>query len=615
MRDPETLLGGVLELAAPPAREPLSDWADANRRLSSEASAAPGEWRTLPFQKEPLDAIAPGSPYETVVLVWASQLGKSELWLNLLAYIIAVEPGPTLICLPTLSMAEAFSKDRLSPLFRDMPILKGKVADAKAKSGDATLFHRRFTGGHLTLVGSNSAAGLASRPIRYLLLDEVDRFEESAGMEGDAVSLALARTRTFWNRKVIMTSSPTVKGASRIEQAWLQSDMREFEVPCANCNDIVALQWDRIEWPPSKPEEAAWRCPACGELIPHHLKDSMVDRGRWRATNVGNSQHVGNSQPSRIAGFHLSELVSPWRSWAALAEDWERSKDAPEMRRVFVNTSLAEWTADEVTEPPEAAALAARCEPFAAEVPAPVSLITAGADLQHDRAEVEIVGWSKGFESWSIAYHTVYGDPSGPHLWQQLDALLSREWKHESGMPLRINAACVDCGFLPDEVHAFTRPRFSRRIYSVKGLNNGWSKPIWPRKPVYSSKQLPMFLISVDEAKQWFFRRLTVTEGAGRCHFPIGRPLDWFRMLTAETLVRRTRAGRAVYEWQNLRRERNEALDARVYAIAALHSLLMAGLNLDAHAASFEAMLKPGLVDGLPSPPAPQRIYSKFVWG
>jgi phage terminase large subunit GpA-like protein len=504
------------------------------------------------------------------------------------------------------------SKGMRAPLFRDMPILKGKVADSKAKSGEATMFHRRFTGGHLTLVGSNSAAGLASRPIRYLLLDEVDRFEESAGTEGDAVSLALARTRTFWNRKVIMTSSPTIKGASRIEAAWLNSDQREYEVPCPACKNssptdlgesYFQLTWDRIEWPVGKPEEAAWRCPACGELIPHHLKDGMVERGRWRATKKVQNLNL------LAAGFHLSELVSPCRSWAQLAEDWERSKDSPEQRRVFVNTSLAEWVSDEVSEPPAAEALAARCEPYAAEVPMPVSLLTGGVDLQHDRAEVEIVGWSKGFESWSIAYHTLYGDPSGPHLWQQLDALLSREFRHESGMPLRINAACVDCGFATDEVHAFTRTRFARRIYAVKGLNNGWTKPIWPRKAIYNAKQLPFFLISVDEAKAWLMRRLPLTEGAGACHFPLGRPLDWFRMLTAETLLRRNRAGRVVFEWQNLRRERNEALDCRVYCIAALHALLMGGLNLDAHAEQFAAMLRPPPVGAEPPKPNGPVVY------
>jgi phage terminase large subunit GpA-like protein len=337
---------------------------------------------------------------------------------------------------------------------------------------------------------------------------------------------------------------------------------------------------------------------------PHQLKDGMVERGRWRATNPG----------ARAAGFRLSELVSPWRTWGALGEEWLKAKDVPEMRRVFWNTSLAEWASDEVAEPPTAAALAARCEPFAAEVPMPVSLLTAGVDLQHDRAEIEVIGWSKGFESWSIAYVTLYGDPSGPHLWQQVDALLSREFRHESGMPLRISSACVDCGFLPDEVHAFTRTRFARKIYAIKGLNSGWTKPIWPRKAVYNPKQFPFFLISVDEAKAWFYRRLAVTEGPGRCHFPTGRALDYFHMLTSESLVRRMRAGRAVYEWRNLARERNEALDARVYAIAALHSLLMAGLNLDQHCEAFERMLAPAPPPN-GAPAVPGVIKSKFVWG
>jgi phage terminase large subunit GpA-like protein len=284
------------------------------------------------------------------------------------------------------------------------------------------------------------------------------------------------------------------------------------------------------------------------------------------------------------------------------------------MRRVFVNTSLAEWTTDETEPPPTAETLASRAEPFASEAPMPVSLLTAGVDLQHDRAEVEIVGWSKGFESWSIACLTLHGDPSGPHLWQQLDTLLSREFRHESGMPLRINAACVDAGFLPDEVHGFTRTRFSRRIYAVKGLNSGWTKPIWPRKAIYNSRQMPLFLISVDEAKSWFYRRLAIAEGPGRCHFPVGRALDYFRMLTAESLVRRMRAGRAVYEWQNTNRQRNEAFDCRVYAIAGLHSLLMGGLNLDAHSDAFAAMLKPPPVNGPPAP-GPVVYRSRFVWG
>jgi phage terminase large subunit GpA-like protein len=515
------------------------------------------------------------------------------LWLNMLAYVIDREPAPCLIVLPTLSMAETFSRDRLAPMFRDMPTLKGKVSDPKSKDGGATVLHRRFTGGHLTLTGSNSAAGLASRPIRYLLLDEIDRFEESAGTEGDAVALALARTRTFWNRKIIMTSSPTIKGSSRIETLWNASDRREYLTPCPACGHFQQLEWGRVEWPEGQPEAAAYRCAGCGELIAHSAKGEMVAKGRWRATK---------NQPDNIrliAGFHLSELVSPWRSWGQLAEDYLRAKDSPEMLRVFENTSLALWSTNEISEPPAAETLASRCEPYPAEVPMPVSLLTAGCDIQADRAEVEVVGWSRGFESWSIQYSTLYGSPHEPFLWQQVDALLSKEWRHESNLPLRISAAAIDSGFATDDILNFTKSRFSRKIYGIKGLSNGWSKPIWPRRALYNPRQLPFFLISVDEAKAWFFRRLMITEpGPGFCHFRTGTPLDYFRMLVAETLTRRMKAGRIVFEWRNLQRQRNESLDARVYSIAALHSLLMGGLNLDQHADQFAQMLKPPPVNG-----------------
>jgi phage terminase large subunit GpA-like protein len=603
LADVDSLLDRCLTLATPPVREPLSDWADQHRVLSSEASASPGPWKTLAFQKDPLDCIAPGSPFEQVVMVFASQLGKSEMQMNLLAYIIAVEPGPTLIVQPTLDMAATFSRDRLAPMVRDTPVLRGRVADAKSKSGEATMFHKRFVGGHVTLVGSNSAAGLASRPIRYLLLDEVDRFETSAGAEGDAVALATARTRTFWNRKIIMTSSPTIKGASRIEAAWAASDQREYQTPCPNCETFSVLQWPNIEWPEGKPELAAWRCPSCAELIGHSAKAEMVERGRWRAKS-------DNLSVSRVAGFRLAETISPWRSWGDLAQDWERCKDSPEQRKVFINTSLAEWVSDEISEPPAAETLAARCEPYA-EVPMAASLLTCGVDIQADRCEAEIVAWGRGFESWSVQYVTLYGNPSEPHLWQQLDALLSKEWRHESNLPLRISACAVDAGFATDECLNFTKSRFSRKIFGIKGLSNGWSKPIWPRRALYNPRQLPFFLISVDEGKAWFFRRLMITEpGPGYCHFRTGTPLDYFRMLVAETLTRRMKAGRVVFEWRNLTRARNEALDARVYAIASLHSLLMSGLNIDAHTASFETMLKPP-VNG---PPAlPNVIKSRWM--
>jgi phage terminase large subunit GpA-like protein len=604
--DAAVILARVCRLLDPPRRVELSEWADGHRRLSSEASASVGPWRTLPFQREPLNAIAPGSPWPTVVLVWASQMGKSELLLNLVTYIVAVEPGPTLVVQPTLAMVEAFSKDRIAPLLRDTPVLRGKVADPKSRDAGSTIYHRRFTGGHLTLVGSNSPSGLASRPVRYLLLDEVDRYEESAGAEGDPVSLALARTRTFWNRKVILTSSPTLAGGSRIGAAWAESDQREFELPCPYCSYYQQLRWERLEWPEGDPQGARYRCEGCSRLIEHHLKKDMVEHGRWQA----------KARSAEIAGFRLSEMISPWRSWGDLAADWIQTVGQPERRRAFVNTSLAEWWTEEAQQMPAAEALAARCEVYGAEVPGPVALLTCGVDLQHDRCEAEIVGWGRGFESWSISYNVFYGDPTAPHLWQQLDAFLNHEFKHESGMPLRIASTCIDAGYLTDEVLGFTRDKFARKIYGVKGLNSGFSRPIWPRKPIYNRKQLPVFLISSDEAKRWFHQRLRIAEpGAGYCHFSVGQPLDYFRGLLSETLLTRYRGGRPHLEWANLKRERNEPLDTRVYGIAGLFSLLMQGLDLNRHAENWERMLEPNSARTVVQRQVPSTYRSRFVHG
>ncbi len=153
-------------------------------------------------------------------------------------------------------MAEAFSKDRISPMVRDMEVLRGLVADPKARDAGGTIFHRRFVGGHPTIVGPNSPAGLASRPVRYLLMDEIDRWEASAGAEGDPRRWPSRGRRTFWNRKIVMVSSPT-RGASRIEQAWLESDQREYHVPCPHCGQYQRLIWGQVEWPDGKPRGSA----------------------------------------------------------------------------------------------------------------------------------------------------------------------------------------------------------------------------------------------------------------------------------------------------------------------------------------------------------------------
>ena len=201
----------IATVLSPPPELTVSQWADEYRRLSPEASAEPGRWNTdrAPYQREIMDAIN-DARCEEVIIMSSAQVGKTELILNIIGYYIDYDPSPILVLQPTRDMAETFSKDRLAPMLRDTPALKGKVKDARSRDSGNTILHKTFPGGHITMVGANSAAGLASRPIKIVLMDEVDRYPASAGTEGDPIKLAEKRTTTFWNRKnCLLYTSPS----------------------------------------------------------------------------------------------------------------------------------------------------------------------------------------------------------------------------------------------------------------------------------------------------------------------------------------------------------------------------------------------------------------------
>jgi phage terminase large subunit GpA-like protein len=587
---------GLALAVLPPERVLLSVWADRHRRLSSEGSAAPGQWQTLPFQKEPLDCITPGSPYREVVLMWSSQVGKSEALLSVIAYAVAEDPGPILVIQPTLPMCEAFSKDRLAPLFRDMPILKGKVSDPKSRDSGTTLFSKRFIGGHITITGSNSPAGLASRPIRYLLEDELDRWEESAGSEGDQETLAKARTRTFWNRKIVKVSSPTVKGASRIEAAFLESDQRFYHVPCPFCGHRQRLVWSRVEWPKGEPEKAAYRCAGCEELIPNHRKNWMVARGIWIASNPG----------SKIAGFHLSELYSPWRAWGELAEEWLKCQGNPEMLRAFINTSLAELWDDAGAVGVTEADLMARRESYGPTLPERAAVLTAGVDIQADRAEVSVYAWGAGEESWLMVHRVIPGDPTGPALWAALDSFLMERWQHPLVGPMPIHAVCIDSGFLAGQVTRFCDERRGRRVWAVKGRSG--AGPVWPRKESKAPKGR-VFVLHHDSLKTTIQRRLSITEGPGQIHLPVTVDWKFFEQLNSEFLRTEYRRGRPERSWERRKGRAAEAWDAAVYAYAAVFGLQAQGIHVDVEAAKLEALRQTGAAQG----PGYQVYRSKFL--
>lgn len=379
------------DVLAPPPDLTVSEWADQNARLSSESAAEKGEWRTdrAPYQRAIMDAVSPSDRAETVVLMCAAQMGKTTMMAHFIGYIIDLDPGPVLLVQPREVDAEAFSKDRLAPMLRDTPCLRGKVAEARSRDSNNTILHKKFLGGSITLAAASSPAGLAMRSIRYCLLDEVDRYPASAGSEGDPVNLAITRTANFWNRKIVLCSTPTIKGASRIEAAWLESNQQSYWVPCPHCGEFQVLRWDNLVWPKGEPGKAEYRCEHCAKLIGDWQKHWMLKHGEWRAAH-----------PEReTAGFRINGLYSPWRKWGALARKFLADRRSPETLREFVNTVLAEPWDDEAETSVDIVTVMARREHYRAPAPYGVAVLTAGVDVQKDRLELELVGWGRGEES------------------------------------------------------------------------------------------------------------------------------------------------------------------------------------------------------------------------
>ncbi|MBF0127389.1 MAG: phage terminase large subunit family protein, partial [Magnetococcales bacterium] len=541
----------------------------------------PGAWRTArtPYLREVMDCLSPSSPVERVVFMSGSQLGKTESGLNWLGYTIHQSPGPILMVQPTVEMAKTYSKQRLAPLVEASPVLRDLVREPRARDSGNTVFAKEFPGGILRITGANSSVGLSSMPVRFLFLDEVDRYPGDVDGEGDPVALASQRTVTFANRKVLIVSTPTIKGFSRIEGTFAESDQRRYWVPCPSCQQEQVLEWKQVRWAEGQRENAYYVCVHCEAIIPEYRKGWMLEHGRW----VAESQGDGNT-----AGFHLSSLYSPlgWVSWGQIAMEHGQVYRDPPRLKVWVNTKLGE-TWQESAEGLDGDGLMERREAFGDMLPSGIVLLTAGIDVHPDRLEMEIVGWCRNEESWSVGYHILWGDPSASEVWEELDSLLMRPIPHSRQLPdLVIRAAAIDTGGANTmSAYAFCRSRIARRVWGIKG-RGGMGVPIWPQRASLRNKgRIPLFIVGVDAAKEMIYARLRIRDaGPGYCHFPLDRDAEWFHQLTSETITTRYLKGRPIREWKKRDVDRNEALDCRVYALAALHGLMIMGLQLNKEA-------------------------------
>lgn len=521
---------------------------------------------------------AASDPNITEIVVQAgAQLGKTEVILNIIGFHIAHDPAPMLVVQPTghKGMAETFSKDRLAPMLRDTPCLKGKVKDPRSRDSGNTTLQKNFPGGRISMIGANSPAQLASRPIRIVLLDEVDRYPSSSGSEGDPIELARKRSATFWNRKIVMVSTPTNKGASIIEERYLQSDQRRFFAVCPHCDHAQTLEWKNVKWTKDRPETARYMCDGCGVLWSDGERNRAVKAGFWDATQAFNG----------VAGFQISAIYSPWVPLEEAVRDFLKAKKLPEMLKVWTNTYLGE-TFEIDGDGVDDQDIPGKDSFDAAMLPEEVVLITAGIDVQDDRLEMEVVGHGRDQETWSLDYKILYGDPSSPQVWGLLEAALGETWDHPSGLELPIRCACIDSGgHHTGAVYNFVKPREGRRVFAIKGVG-GEGKPIVGKPSKNNRQSVRLFPVGVDGIKEMVYSRLKIrTPGPGFCHFPEGRSDEFFAQLTAEKMVTRFRKGYKRREWVQTR-PRNEALDCRVYAIAAAGIL---NLNVNSLANRFAA--------------------------
>ncbi|WP_337045530.1 phage terminase large subunit family protein [Serratia bockelmannii] len=602
----------------PPEPLSLSEWANKYAVLSKETSAQTGRFRSFAYQDGMMDAIT--DPAVTQVSVMKSaRVGYTKILDHVVGYYLAHDPSPILIVQPRVEDAEDYSKTEIAPMLRDTPVLAEICGDPKAKDSNQTILKKTFANGaNLTLVGANSPGGFRRITCRIILFDEVDGYPSGgAGVEGDQIALGIKRSETFWNRKIALGSTPTVKGTSRIEKAYEESDQRRYYVPCPHCGEFQVLEWGGpetpygIKWDKDEngegiPESAYYVCRHNGCVIHHNEKSGMVKRGEWRATKPFKGH----------AGFHIWAGYSlfPNAAWKYLVAEWLRVKNDPLMRQTFINLVLGEPYEDRGEKALSEKRLLERCEVYAAEVPDGVAVLTAGIDTQDGRFEIEVTGWGRNEESWSIAFDVIEGDLETNEPWQRLDAYLKQVWRRADGRGFTIMAACMDSGgHHTQKVYEFAKERLGRRIWAIKGesARGGKRSPVWPtKKPTSKSKaSFKPIIIGVNAAKDTIRGRLHIDPPqepgeakASYMHFPADRDLNYFSQLLAERSVLKVSGGQRYRVWEQLPGRANEALDCRVYSYAALCGLFYLGLKLNLLADNIA--VNPDRL--LPAPPQPE---------
>jgi phage terminase large subunit GpA-like protein len=542
--------------------------------------------RLWPYQREIADAIGDVT-LPRVTLVKPVRVGFSTLLTAVVGSFVANDPAPILCLLPTEADCRGYMVDDIEPIFDASPELRGLLSVDTAEGARNTLVHRRFRGGSLKVIAAKAPRNLRRHNVRVLLIDEADAMEVTS--EGSPIKLAEKRTMSFPDRKIVLGSTPLHEETSHVLRAYADSDQRVFELPCPECGTFTEILWSHIEWESAAPETAAFRCPHCEHLIPERHKAQMVTEGRWRPMRPEVKGH---------AGFRLNALVSLLvnASWAKLAAEFLSAKDDPDQLQTFVNTILAQGWRDAAEELDESE-LQKRSEPWGLEtIPEWVLVITCGVDVQDDRLEVSVVGWSRT-ECFVLGHVVIWGTPDDETTWLELDELLRTRWKHPHGGNLKVDAAMVDSGDgdWTEKVYSYCFARGGRRIFACKGAAGNR-----PFIQASKAKNGRLFIIGVDVIKTTVMNRLALKRSI---RFSNSLQPVYFEQLASERKVLRYVRGQPVKRFERKPGARAETLDCLVYATAARQAV---NVNLDHREGELRCTMLP---------PAPSVIRSKWLEG
>lgn len=546
-----------MQILRPPERMTVSQWADANRMLDPRSSNEPGRWHTArtPYLRGIMDAFT-DPEVEECVFVKPTQVGGTECLLNILGYIIDQDQGPCLIVYPTDTLAEHVSKNRIQPMIELSPTLRNRYHQRNSR-----LLELQFDGMFLALVGANSPSQLASRPIRYLLLDEVDKYPPRSGKEGDTISLARERTKTFaYNKKIFLTSTPTYSTGAVWEEYQRCETQYGFYVPCPHCGEYQKLRFRQIKYnselptDSAKADSAVYRCAYCHGVIADTDKPDMLRAGEWRADKSGARRRVG---------FHLNALYSPWISFRDVAAEWLKGAHDMEVRMNFINSWLGEpWEPVGLTTDSERV-LACQGRYTQGVVPDEKIILTGGVDKQSDCYYYTIRAWGRNRESWGIEHGCVSTK-------EEITEIFDLPYHDEHGGAHYINFALMDSGNDTDEVYDYCF--LHRGLFApVKGASV--SIPSRFRTSIIDKTDslangMQLILCDGGYYKDMIFNLIS-REKDGWYIFD-GCDRDYAEQITAEHKVLEVQAGRQVYKWKpKMKGIDNHYLDCEVYATCA----------------------------------------------